>query len=33
MPGLDPFEMFDPNIDLDGIDSFLEGNLDPAAPM
>ena len=26
--GLDIFEMFDPNFDLDGIDAALEGNLD-----
>lgn len=33
MPGLDPFEMFDPKFDLDSINSFLEGNLDPVAPL
>jgi hypothetical protein len=33
MPGLDPFEMFDPKFNLESIDSFLEGNLDPAVPM
>lgn len=30
--GLDIFEMFDPNFDLDGIDAALEGNLDLSFP-
>jgi hypothetical protein len=33
MPQLDPFEMFDPGFDLNGIDACLEGNLDLGAPM
>ena len=32
MSGLDVFEMFDPDFDLDGIDAFLEGNLDLSFP-
>lgn len=28
-----PFEMFDPKFDLDGIDAYLEANLDLAAPI
>ena len=32
MSGLDIFEMFDPDFDLDGIDAFLEGNLDLSFP-
>ena len=28
MLGLDVFEFFDPDFDLDSIDAFLEGNLD-----
>ena len=32
MPGLDPFEMFGPDFDLDVIDACLEGNLDLAFP-
>jgi hypothetical protein len=27
MPDLDPFEMFDPGLDLGDIDAFIEGNL------
>ncbi|KAJ4982960.1 hypothetical protein SVAN01_11560 [Stagonosporopsis vannaccii] len=30
MPGLDPFDMFDPNFNLESVDTFLEGHLDPA---
>ncbi|KAF2993503.1 hypothetical protein E8E13_000732 [Curvularia kusanoi] len=33
LAGLDPFELFDPNFNLEGIDSFLASNLDPAASM
>lgn len=33
IPGPDPFEMFDPNFDLTGVDSFFEGNLDPSFPL
>jgi len=32
MPELDLFDMFDTNFDLDGIDAFLEGNLDLSFP-
>ena len=32
MSGLDVFKMFDPDFDLDGIDAFLEGNLDLSFP-
>ncbi|EXJ73418.1 uncharacterized protein A1O5_03178 [Cladophialophora psammophila CBS 110553] len=32
MPELDPFEMFDPEFDLDVIDACLEGNLDLSFP-
>lgn len=30
VPGPDPFDMFDPDFDLTGVDSFFEGNLDPS---
>lgn len=33
MPGLNVFEMFDPNFDLDGIDAVLEGSLDLSSPI
>lgn len=33
MLGPDPFEMFDPEFDLTGVDSFFEGNLDPSFPL
>jgi len=33
MPEIDPFEMFDPTFDLDGIDACLEGSLDLSIPM
>jgi len=29
---LDPFDMFDPAFDLDGIDAILQGNLDLSFP-
>ncbi len=32
VPELDPFEMFNPDFDLDVIDACLEGNLDLAFP-
>ena len=28
MPNLEPFDMFDPEFDLNGVDAYLEGNLD-----
>lgn len=33
MPLLDPFEMFDPEFDLNDVDACLENNLDLTAPM
>jgi hypothetical protein len=32
VPGPGPFDMFDPNFDLTGVDSFFECNLDPSFP-
>lgn len=33
MPNFDPFEMFDPNFDLDGVDTYLDGHLDFTFPL
>ncbi|KAJ4295104.1 hypothetical protein N0V90_007113 [Kalmusia sp. IMI 367209] len=33
LPEMDPFDMLDPQFDLDGMDAFWEGNIDLAAPV